>query len=265
MAILIPMLRWFEHHQVYFPSRRLAWTPSASGWAFEDVRLTAKDGVRLHGWFMPTTNKAASDRKVVLHLHGNGGNISHRFEVYATFQRLGLSILALDYRGYGQSEGKPSEQGTYLDAEAGYQWLRQRDYADSNILAFGESLGGGVASELALRQPLGGLVLQSTFTSIPDIGAELFRWLPVRWISTIKYDTHGKLPLIRVPVLILHSRHDTLVRFHHAEKNLAAANEPKELWEILGDHNDALLTTEGRARFEEGLARFLRGLNGPPH
>jgi hypothetical protein len=107
-------------------------------------------------------------------------------------------------------------------------------------MAFGESLGGGVASELALRETLGGIVLQSTFTSIPDVGKELFPWLPVRWLSSIKYDTHRKLARIKVPVLVMHSREDELIRFHHAEKNFAAANEPRIFCELRGSHNNGV-------------------------
>jgi hypothetical protein len=125
-------------------------------------------------------------------------------------------------------------------------------------VALGESLGGGVVSELALREPLGGLALLGSFTSVPDLGAELFPWLPVRSLGTIRYDTVRKLAQIRVPLIILHSRTDTLVPFHHAERNLAAAQGPKELWEIYGDHNDFLWAD--RERYVEGLRRFLSRL-----
>jgi fermentation-respiration switch protein FrsA (DUF1100 family) len=149
---------------------------------------------------------------------------------------------------------RPGEEGTYRDAEAAYQWLVQRGFAGTNIVAFGESLGGGVAAELAVHEPLGGLVLQSTFTSIPDIGSELFPWLPVRWLATISYDTRSKLPRLRIPVLVMHSRADEIVPFHHGERNFAAANEPKLFWELPGDHNGAL----GNARhFIAGVEQFL--------
>ncbi|MBI5383048.1 MAG: alpha/beta hydrolase [Verrucomicrobia bacterium] len=266
LATLWAMLRWFEQHQVYFPSRRIEWTPRASGWRFEDVRLTASDGVALHGWFIPAPTNSPRATWTVLLLHGNAGNISHRFSLCDFFRRLGVNVFALDYRGYGLSAGRPSEAGTYRDAEAAYHWLTQQGFADTNLIAYGESLGGGVAAELALRQTLGGLVLQSTFTSIPEVGAELFPWLPVRWLSRISYDTHAKLGRIRAPVLILHSRGDTLVRFHHAEENFAAANDPKLLCEIAGDHNDALASLEGEERMRAGLEKFLSLLltNGAP-
>ena len=264
LAVLYAMLRWFEHRQVYHPFARMDWSPATAGWAFEDAYLDAADGVRLNGWFIPTPANLPASPRVVLILHGNGGNISHRAELYALLRSLGLNVFALDYRGYGRSQGRPSEAGTYLDAEAAYRWLTHKGFAATNILALGESLGGGVASELAVRQPLGGLVLPSTFTSIPDLGAELFPWLPVRWLGSIKYDTHAKLPLIHTPVLLLHSRADTLIRFQHAEKNFAAAREPKLLQEIGGDHNDPLGTRDGQNLYRQGLEKFFAMLP-PPH
>ena len=128
------------------------------------------------------------------------------------------------------------------------------------MVAYGESLGGGVAAELALREPLSGLILQSTFTSVPDLGAELFPWLPVRWIGRIRYDTQSKLPRLTVPVLILHSREDELIRFRHAEKNFAAAHQPKQLREIKGGHNDGVWTS--RNAVLESVRDFLPALAG---
>ena len=130
-----------------------------------------------------------------------------------------------------------------------------RGFGATNLIAFGESLGGGVAAELALRAPLGGLVLQSAFTSIPDLGAELFPFLPVRWLARIRYDTHAKLPRIHVPLLVLHGRGDTLIGFAHAERNFAAANPPKQFAELAGDHNDFL--EAGRSAFVGGFGHFL--------
>jgi len=164
-------------------------------------------------------------------------------------------VLLLDYRGYGRSEGSLSEEGTYLDAQAAWQWLRQRGFAAQNIIALGESLGGAVATELARREALGGLILQSTFTSIPALGAELYPWLPVRWLHSIKYDTLAKLPRLRVPVLVMHSREDGLIGFHHAERNFAAAREPKMFWETSGGHNYSLATDP--VRWSMGVEKFL--------
>jgi hypothetical protein len=256
VAFLYLVLRWFEQRNVYFPTAGLEATGRELGRPVEDVWFATSDGVRLNGWFYPASADSPRRHLVFLLAHGNGGNISHRLDYYDVLLGLGAAVFVFDYRGYGRSTGRPGEEGTYLDAQAAHRWLRERGFAATNVIAVGESLGGGVVSELALREPLGALVLQSTFTSIPDIGKELFPWLPVGLIATIRYDTINKLPRLRVPVLILHSRADRMIGFHHAERNLAAANEPKTLWEITGDHNEPLAAD--RARFGEGLDRLLR-------
>jgi len=232
------------------------------GRPWEEVFFKARDGVELNGWFYPLRPAEGSGAEpAVLVCHGNAGNISSRLDLYAALLESGVNVFAFDYRGYGRSRGRPGEEGTYLDAQAAYQWLRQKGFATKRIIAYGESLGGGVASELCLREEPGGLILQSTFTSIPDIGAELFPWLPARWISHIRYDTRSRLPRLNLPVLVLHARHDELIGFHHAESNFAAANEPKMFWEIQGDHNDPLAD---RARFIQGLRKFLELVEGRP-
>lgn len=257
--LLVLMLRWFEHSQVYHPNRDLTATGAELGRPFENVLFRAGDGVELHGWFFPADTNSARAHLAVLLCHGNAGNIGHRLEACATWLAAGVNVFVFDYRGYGRSQGRPSEEGTYRDAQAAYQWLRQKGFAGTNIVAFGESLGGGVAAELAAREPVGGLVLQSTFTSIPDVGAELFPWLPVRWFGRIRYDTRSKLPGLRVPVLVMHSPADELVGIHHGRANFAAANEPKLFWELRGDHNDALADPQ---HFLAGLEKFLGLVKG---
>jgi len=249
------VLRWFEHRQVYQPCRELETSGGELGRAYEDVYFQTADGLKLNGWFFPADPGSSRWRYVYLLCHGNAGNISHRLEHCAALLETGASVFIFDYRGYGRSAGSPGEEGTYLDAQAAHQWLRHQGFAAKNIIALGESLGGGVASELAVREPVGGLILQSTYTSIPDLCAELFPWLPVRWLGTIKYDTHGKLSRIQAPVLVTHSRADGLIGFHHAERNFAAAREPKLIWEIAGEHNHFL--DGDRARYLAGLNRFF--------
>jgi len=260
--LLLPvMFRWFEHSQVYHPTRELETSGRELGHALEEVEFRAGDGVRLHGWFFPADTNSPHAGWAALVCHGNGGNISHRLDVTAALLKTGVAVFLFDYRGYGRSEGRPGEEGTYRDAQAAYTWLRQKGFVGERIIAFGESLGGAVATELALREKVGGLVLNSTFTSIPEMGAELFPWLPVRWISSIKYDTHVKLPRIKVPVLILHSRADTLARYAHAEANFAAANEPKLLCELTGDHNEAC--ADG-PRVTAGMEKLLKLIEAQP-
>jgi fermentation-respiration switch protein FrsA (DUF1100 family) len=242
--LIVLMLRWFEHSQVYHPSRVLTATGAELGRPFEDVRFKASDGVELNGWFFAaaTNSPRARVRGAAVPRQRVATSAIGSTPMRAMLAT-GVNVFAFDYRGYGLSEGRPSEEGTYRDAQAAYQWLRQEGFPGTNIIAFGESLGGGVAAELAARETVGGLVLQSTFTSVTDMGAELFPWLPVRWLGTIHYDTRSKLPHLKVPVLVMHSPADGLVRFHHGQTNFAAANEPKLFWELKGDHNDPLADT----------------------
>jgi uncharacterized protein len=241
-VLLYVMFGWFEQKQVFHPSTRLDASGADLGQPWEDVHFKASDGTRLNGWFFPSQQQTSTpgERLVVVLCHGNAGNISHRLGTYQLLLNSELSVFAFDYRGYGRSSGTPSESGTYLDAEAAYDWVRAKGFPPESILVYGESLGGAVATELALRRPVRALMLVSTFTSIPDIGAELFPFLPVRLLSTIRYDTLSKLPRIKVPVLIMHSKADSIVGFQHSQKLFAAANPPKMRWELIGDHNDAL-------------------------
>jgi len=225
-------------------------------WPREDVQLSARDGCQLHGWFFPAEKGALRSDLALLLMHGNVGNICTRLEFYEAWLSLGLNVFAFDYRGYGCSKGIPSEEGTYQDAEAAHAWLVAHGFAPKRIIALGKSLGGGIASELSLRTEVGALILQSTFTNIADAGADLFPFLPVRWVNTIKYDTLSKLPKIHVPVMVIHSRADKTIRFRNAERNYAAANTPKLFWEIQGGHVGVL--DADRAHYLHGLEKFLQ-------
>jgi len=257
LLVLLLMLRWFEHKQPYHPSRSFHLTGEELGRPREDVYFETGDGIRLNAWYFPAATLAPHRDLAVIVCHGNGGNISHRLGLYDMLLQAGVSVFAFDYRGYGRSEGRPNEAGTYRDAQAAFDWLGKKGFAGSNVVVYGESLGGGIASELALREPVGGLILQSTFTSVTDLGAELFPFLPVRTLGSIRYDTRSKLPRIHVPVLLLHSRSDTLIPFHHAKQNFTAANDPKWLVEITGDHNDGI---EDAASFATALETYLNAM-----
>ena len=256
LCFLFLVLRWFEHSQVYHPHRTLEQTGEALGREWEDVFFQAADGIRINGWYFPADPQSGRRRLAVLLCHGNAGNISHRLDYFEVFLKLGINVFAFDYRGYGSSGGRPSEDGTYLDAVAACLWLQGKGFPSGNIIAFGESLGGAVVTELATRYQLAGIILQSSFTSVPALGAELFPWLPVKLISTIRYDTRSKLPRIKCPVLIMHSRGDSIVGYHHAERNFEAANEPKILCELSGDHNEVLHSD--LERYRKGLEDFLK-------
>ena len=248
----------FQSRLVFFPDigRALAATPRDAGLAYEEVRLATTDGESLHAWFVP----APQSRGTVLLFHGNAGNISHRLDYLPVIFRLGYSTFIFDYRGYGRSSGRPSEQGTYRDAEAAWRYLTDtRKIEPQRIALLGESLGGAVAAWLASRQPAGALVLASVFTSVPDMGAEVYPFLPVRLLSRIDYNTLEHLKKVRAPVLVAHSRDDDIVPYRHGRALFDAAREPKTFLEMSGGHNESFLfSRESWVReFGEFLDRYV--------
>jgi len=230
----------FQSRLIFYPGieREITATPSQIGLPYEDIQLKTSDGISLHGWYIP----APQPRGTVLFLHGNAGNISHRLESVQMFHRLGYSTLIFDYRGYGNSSGVPTEQGTYRDAEAAWRYLiEQRQIPSCRIVLFGESLGGAVAAWLAARQKPAALVIASGFTSVPDLGQQLYPFLPVRWLARIRYDTRENLRAVAAPVLIAHSPEDDIIPFEHGRALYAAANPPKQFLELAGGHNDGFI------------------------
>lgn len=257
-GLLVGILYLLQDRMLYLPNvagRALTVTPADAGMDFEDVRIAAADGVRLHGWFIK-----GSSTRVLLFFHGNAGNISHRLASIGQFLGLGLSVMIIDYRGYGQSEGKTTEAGIYRDAEAAWAYLTQeRGVRPQDIVVFGRSVGASVAAKLASEHDPSGLILESSFTSVPDIAAELYRWLPARWLSRLSHATREYVRDVRCPVLVVHSRDDEIIPFHHGEAILAAAPEPRSLLVLHGTHNDAFIRDE--RIYLEGLRAFLARLD----
>jgi hypothetical protein len=252
------VLYFLQSRLVYQPSRDILRTPADAGLPFEQVTLRAEDGVRLSAWFVPARDAEGA----VLFCHGNAGNMSGRVDSLAVFHRLGLSVLIFDYRGYGRSEGSPGEEGTYLDAQAAWDHLvNLRGVPPGRIVLFGRSLGGAVAARLAARHRPGALVLESTFTSLPDLAADLFPWLPARWLCRFSYDTASRLGGINCPVLVVHSREDDLIPFSHGRKLFDAAAPPRTFLAISGTHNDGFLTSG--SVYTDGLKAFLSAHRPP--
>ena len=233
--LAVVLLVYFgQSRLVYFPEKPLSLTPGAIGLDYTSVTIATSDGETLHGWWMPVPNAKGT----VLFFHGNAGNISHRINYLAMFKRLGYNTLLFDYRGYGQSSGVPSESGTYLDAQAAWRYLTEiRGIAPAQIVVFGESLGGAVATWLAAQEKPGLLALVSTFTSVPDLAAEIYPFLPVRWISRFDYDTRKSLQSVTCPVFIAHSPQDEIIPFEHGQQLFQAAPEPKQFLTLEGGHN----------------------------
>ena len=257
-AALVLLVSCSQSRLIYFPdmpSRELAGTPKQIGLDFESVEFGTDDGVRLHGWFVP----AAEPGGTLLFFHGNAGNISHRLDSLRIFHDLGLSTLILDYRGYGQSAGTPSEEGTYRDAEAALRYLQsQRGVAANDVIVFGRSLGAAIAAHLASRHQVRALILESAFTSVPEMAATLYPFLPTSWLVRFSYATKDYVANRSCPLLVIHSRDDEIVPFEQGQALFAAANPPKRFLELRGGHNDGFLASRGV--YVKTLEEFLRSL-----
>ncbi|MBI2440380.1 MAG: alpha/beta hydrolase [Lentisphaerae bacterium] len=251
------LLFFRQSRMVYFPLTEVRLTPADAGLAFEPVTLTTSDGLRLAGWYVPCQRA----RGTLLICHGNGGNIGDRLHVIGLFHELGLNVLIFDYRGYGESAGKPSEEGTYRDAQAAWQYLTEkRGIPPDKIVVFGRSLGGAIAAELAARIAPAALIIEASFTSVPDLGARLYPYLPIRLLCRFRYNTRESLKAVHCPVLIAHSREDEMIPFAHGQKLYAVAVEPKTFVELTGDHNAGEVLTS--AAYREALDKFLTATLG---
>lgn len=259
-AVLLAAVYFNQHRLLYLPNmpaRALVTTPASYGLAYENVRFDTEDGVSLHGWFLPVPGAT----RTVLFFHGNAGNISHRLDSLAVFVRLGLQVLIIDYRGYGESSGKPSEAGTYRDATAAWHYLTvTRGMAGEDIVLFGRSLGGAVAVELAGRVDAGALIVESSFTSVPEMAAKLYPFLPVRWLARLRYPSLERIGGVQCPVLVLHSRNDEIIPFSHGQSLYQAAAQPKAFFVMNGGHNDGFFASG--AAYERALDDFLKAHMG---
>ena len=234
------------------PSRELVASPQEIGLNYENIELRTEDGVRLHGWYIP----AVANRGTLLFFHGNAGNISHRLESIRIFHKLKLSVFIFDYRGYGRSEGSPSEAGTQSDARAAWRFLtEERGIAPGKIIVFGRSLGAAVAAQLATHTQPGALIIESAFTSVPDVAAEIYWWLPVRWLTRFDYATRDYVAQGQGPVLVVHSPEDEIIPYRHGEAIFTAAHAPKEMLRLRGGHNDGFLLSG--EHYVQGLDGFL--------
>jgi fermentation-respiration switch protein FrsA (DUF1100 family) len=240
----------FQDQLLFQPSSRLLATPDDAGMSYETVTLDTDDGETLHGWWIPApdvsreTSPDASAEHTLLFFHGNAGNISGRLESVQQFHQLGLNVLIVDYRGYGQSTGSPSEEGIYRDAEACWAYLTEtQNVVPQDVVVFGRSMGGGAATWIASQRRPGAVILESVFTNVPDIGAHHYSFLPVRALATNQFDNEARVAEIEAPTLHIHSREDRVVPFELGRQVYEAAAEPKQFLEIEGGHNDGFLVS----------------------
>jgi len=251
-ALINGFMFFAQAGMLFYPTSRLEATPEYWGMEYRDVTVRTDDGLDLHGWFIP---HRGSDQ-VVLFFHGNAGNISHRGESIEILQRLGLNVFILDYRGYGRSQGSPSEQGLYRDARAAWRWLiDQEGFSPSQVVLFGRSLGGVVAAKLASEVRPRAIILESTLSSSRDAAHSLFPLLSrIVWLrfdlDTVSYIRHAS-----APVLVLHSPDDEIIPYRLGRQVFEAAPKPKRFVELSGGHNNGFFVSE--PHYSRALADFL--------
>jgi fermentation-respiration switch protein FrsA (DUF1100 family) len=271
VAGLIGFMMAFEDRLIYFPSKypegfwEVDNIPARAGEfvaKIEDCYFEASDGVRLHGWYCTPHRKAngsvvpVSAEMTLLWFHGNAGNISYRYEMIQAMMQLAVRVFIIDYRGYGKSDGKPTEQGLYLDARAAWDYLvDERNLAPNEIIIFGKSLGGAPAVDLATQVDPAGLIVQSSFTSAADMAAAILPFLPAAFLHT-KMDSRGKIARVRCPKLFIHSRADEVVPYELGRRLYEAAPEPKQFYEVNGASHNSIYVVGGRA-YLDALGSFI--------
>ena len=246
-----------QGRMVFIPMKELVVTPEQLNMASEDVYIEVAPGEKINAWYFPGN----PGRKTILFCHGNAGNISHRLETVEFLKTLEVNVLLFDYRGYGRSDGRPTEENVYTDARAAFDWLiREKKVVPQNVILFGRSLGGAVAIDLASKVTCGGVVVESSFTSADELGRKMFPYFPVKFLLRFKFDSLAKIAKLSCPVLVTHSPDDDLIPVEMGRQLYEAAREPKFFIELNGLHNDRDYL-ENQA-YLEGLRDFIFKNNG---
>ncbi len=247
----------FQDKILFIPTPDVTTDPAALGLEFTEHWITTSDNERLHSWYVPASNA----RYTFLFFHGNTGNLSTRMDTIQIFNQLGINLFIIDYRGYGKSTGTPSEEGTYLDGDACWHYLVQELKATpETIVIFGRSLGGGIATEIATRYDSAGLILESTFSSMPAVAKDVYPLIPVKLIIHTRYANIDKLRDINCPLLVIHSTEDEYIGFHHGQALFNAYNPranqgQKHFVAIAGAHNDGFFTSINQ--YKQGINEYI--------
>ncbi len=254
LAFIIGYAKYIENRGVYFPMKEIQFNPGLLGFSFEDVYIKTQDNIRINGWFIP----ADKARYTLLFYHGNAGNIGHRLEKIMLLHKLALNIFIIDYRGYGRSQGRPGEQGIYLDAQAAYDYLtNERRINPEQIILYGESLGCAAVIHAAAANKVGALIVEGAFTRGRDMARRIYPFLPA-FLFSDSFDSLSKIKSIAAPKLFIHSTNDEIVPFALARQLYEAAGEPKRFAEIRGGHNSAFL--DSQQEYISAIKEFTEGL-----
>lgn len=253
---LVLLLVLFQDKFVFLPGKTIFMTPDEKGMDYEELWIEVPDGSKINGWFI----KAKEPKATLLFCHGNAGTISHRIESAEIFLDLGLNVLLYDYRGYGRSPRSPSEKNSYEDSEAVWNYLtEEKKLGADEIIILGRSMGGPIAANLAKNHSPKMCILESTFTSIPDVARYRFPIFPTKGLVNIKYPTVDYVKGIKCPLLLVHSQDDEIIPYWMGEKIFAAANEPKEFLELSAGHNETYFECidKYRDKLEDCIRKFV--------
>ncbi len=252
VILLVVYIRYIESKSIFFPMKKIEFTPDFVNLVYEDVYIKTQDNIKINGWFFPKDNA----KYTILFCHGNAGNIGHRLEKIVMLLDMGVNVFIIDYRGYGNSKGKPSEKGIYLDTKAGYDYLvNTRKIQPEHIILYGESIGGAAVIDLASKTKVGALITEETFSSAVDMAKRIYPFLP-SFLFSVRFDSLTKIKKVNAPKLIIHSINDEIVPFELGKKLYDAAKEPKQFAEIIGGHNTAFL--DSKEKYAASIKAFLK-------
>lgn len=254
VVLLLGYIKYIEIHSIFFPMAEIEFTPEFINLTYEDVYLETKDNIKINAWFIPYTNA----KYTILFYHGNAGNIGHRLDKINLLHQIGTNIFIIDYRGFGRSQGRPSEHGIYIDAQAAYDYLvNTRRIQPEDIILYGESLGGAAAVDLASKIKIRALIVEGTFSRGQDMAKRMYPFLPSILFSR-KFDSLKKIKEVKAPKLFIHSKDDEIVPLNLAKKLFNVAPEPKYFVEMSGGHNEGFLDSQGK--YTSSITSFIEQL-----
>ena len=261
ILLIFVLTYFFILFSTYIFQRNLLYHPTENNYSgdkilvdVEKIKVTTQDNIQLVAWYH---KKNLNNYKTILFLHGNAGSLENRIHKINHFKDMNINFLIIAWRGFSGNEGKPTEEGLYEDARSAVRWLKSNGVEENDIIIYGESLGTGVATEIAQNKNFAGVILESPFTSMIDAGKDKYPYLPVRLLLKDKYESDKKIKNIKSPVLIMHGKVDNIVPFHMGKKMYELANKPKYYY--FSEYDDHMM--EYNEKLLKALKDFVNSLN----